>query len=220
MLAGAFAVAAGLGSCGNDSSVSDDNDVGPTTTVAAPLRPDLRQEGSGGIGTIGEWAETWNTVNAILSNESSAFPSQVIDQSMFTLHASDNGLPVFAGQLGEVILGGSLFSSDGGISSLVLVGQPGDQQFLASYAVWIAVLDPTVDPQELLPLELAFGEDSSARAVVTANGRNYEAIRVVDESGLSVLAVSMVAGEFSDEQSAFGAHSFIRRVVLDAIGEA
>jgi hypothetical protein len=77
-----------------------------------------------------------------------------------------------------------------------------------------------MDPQELLPLELAFGEDSSARAVVAANGRNYEAIGAVDESGSPVLAVSMVADEFSNDKSAFGAHSFIRRVVLDAIGEA
>ena len=100
ILASAFAVMVGLSSCGSDSSASVDGEIGPTTTVAAPLRPDMRQEGSGGIGTIGEWAENWNTVNAILRNESSAFPSQVIDQSMFTLHASDNGLPVFVGQLG------------------------------------------------------------------------------------------------------------------------
>ena len=209
-------VALGFAACGDADS--DDETDAPQTTVAAPLRPELRQQAQGGVGRIEEWVETWNLVNAALQEQSADFPTIRLDVGDFTLRGGADGFPVFTGEIDGLILGGVVAAEDGGITSLLLVGQPTDPDFLGGYSIWLASLDPTVDPQVLLPVELAFGD--LERSVVESNGRTYEAVKVEDSSGAgTAVSISMVPGLDVDDQLTLSAHRVVRRNVLSALTE-
>ncbi|MDG2114280.1 MAG: hypothetical protein P8N02_16915 [Actinomycetota bacterium] len=204
--------------CGDADSPADGGtdtaEQSPSTTIQAPLLPQLRQAGSGGIGRIEEWVETWNVVNEALQGESAEFPLIALATDDFTVRGAEDGFPVFTAEIGELILGGVVAAEDGGITSLIMVGQPQDPDFLAAYSIWLGTLDPTVDPMLLLSPELAFGDEQ--RSVVESNGRTYEAFKVDGGPGTAV-SVSMVAGSDVDDQVTFSAHSVVRRNVLGAL---
>ena len=189
-------------------------DAPTTTTIQAPLLPQLRQQGSGGVGRIEEWIETWNLVNDALVDENSEFPRILLESDDFTVRGGEDGFPVFTAQVGDLILGGVVTAEDGGITSLILLGQPQDQSFFAAYSIWLGALDPTVALEQLLPVEVVSGDEQ--RSVVESNGRTYEAFRVDGASGVAI-SVSMVGGTFIDDQATFSAHSVVRRNVLGAL---
>jgi hypothetical protein len=206
-----------LAGCG-DGDASDGGDTTATsTTVEAPLRPELRQSASGGIGRIEEWVETWNLVNQALVTqfgEDADFPVLELDSDDFTVRGGQDGFPVFTAQLGEVILGGVVTVEDGGITSLLVAGQPGDPDFLAAYAIWLGSIDPTIDPTALMSTEVAFGDAQSAS--VESNGRTFTAVKV-DAQGGSAIAVTMVAGPSVSDAATTSAHNVVRRNVLGAL---
>ncbi len=194
----------------------DASDRGSTTTIAAPLRPELQMSASGGVGRIEEWIETWNLVNEALGAQLTDFPTLPLAVGDVTVRGAAAGFPVFTAQIDEVILGGVVSADDGGITALLLTGQPRDPLFGAAFSIWLGAIDPTVDPQELLPFDVAFGDD--AVATVESNARTFQVVKLANDSG-SVITVTMVAGPEVDPGFTASAHQVVRGQILTALTE-
>ena len=167
-----------------------------------------------GVGRIQDWVETWNLVNAMLMDQATAFPDFELSVEDFTIRAGEDAFPVLTAQIDAIILGGVVAPQDGGITSLIIVGQPDDPQSRAAFLIWLATLDPTIDTELLLPVSGELGDDE--RNTVESNGRTYEVIKVDGATGAAV-SISMVMGRSISSQATASAHRVVRSNVLGAL---
>ncbi|MFT7647658.1 MAG: pimeloyl-ACP methyl ester carboxylesterase [Candidatus Poriferisodalaceae bacterium] len=183
------------------------------TTAAAPLRPDLRLDATGGVGSIPTWVDDWNSVVESLQTQNADFPDLALDVDQFRIGTSAEGITVFGGFIDtQVALGGAVQADDGGISSLMVFGSAEDPLFFAAYAVWLGTLNPTLSLEAVLPPEVAFG-DSPLNAVVLG-GRSYEAVRTISSEGDALATVTMVPGLSDDTAILAGSHQLLRASVI------
>ena len=206
-------VAVMIAGCGGDDGQGV-SEQGTTTTVVAPLRPELQLAATGGVGRVEEWIETWNLVNAALEAQLTDFPTIALDIDGVTVRGASAGFPVFTAQIDQLILGGVVAADDGGITALLLTGQPTDPLFVAAFSIWLGAIDPTVDPLELLPFDVAFGDE--AASTVESNARTFQAVKVANDSG-AVITVTMVAGPEVDPAFTASAHQVVRSEVLSVL---
>ncbi|MGY9073996.1 MAG: hypothetical protein ACKVHU_13745 [Acidimicrobiales bacterium] len=204
--------------CGSSSdSTGDAAQEQTTVTASAPLLPELRLDVAGGIGTLRTWIDDWNTVAEAVAAQDAAFPDVRLAVDDFFVGSTDDGIVVFGGfHDSRVALGGALQADDGGISALMMFGAPDDPLFFAIYGVWLATLNPTLEAEQVLPPDVAFGDGT--RNAVVLGGRSYEAVRTASTDGEPLITVSMVPGLSEDQAVLAGSHALLRSSVLGYLG--
>jgi len=200
-------------SCG-DSDPEEATPDQPTTTIAAPLLPSFREPASARIGSVDDWLATWSLANATFIARNERFPEFLIDSEDFQPRGDVQGFPLLAMQRNQVILGALVDPDTDEVSALALIGQPGDVDFLTAFPLWVATLDPTLDPGRLLPEDLVLGDRTSV--FVESNERTYRALRTGDAAGV-VIGLTMVGGAQLDEEVTRATHALIRTSLLGEV---
>ncbi|GEM_PF-3889938 len=201
-------------SCGDSDPEEATSTSTSPQTIAAPLLPSFREPASARLGSLDTWITSWNLANATFISQNERFPEFLMDETEFEDRAEVLGFPMRAMQRNQVIMGVLSDPETDDVTALVLIGQPRDIDFLTAFPLWVATLDPTLDPGRLLPDDLVLGDRTTVFA--ESNDRTYRVVKTGEGDGI-VVALTMVGGPLLDEEVTLATHDLIRTGVLGGV---